>query len=184
MKTLLIAAAAALLLACGAAQTRGDAPGDGAARTAAPTQTAKPTKTAPATLGCLATAAPAGAGWIGIEAPNMMGALEDAVVAQIVSSCSQRFLKCYQDELAAHSAFHGEIDLTYTIGPSGEVEVAVVGRDTNPADGVGPCVAAAMKAVRFPVASDTTNVEQTFRFAEVEPLTAPAPTVKKKKKTR
>jgi hypothetical protein len=101
------------------------------------------------------------------EATNVLvkGALSKVAIRRVVRAHLDEVRHCYNQRLVRNPTLAGRVVVQFTIGPRGDVPVAVV-RESNLSDGsVGNCIAKAVKTWEFPAPEGGGNVVVSYPFA-------------------
>jgi hypothetical protein len=95
---------------------------------------------------------------------EVKGALDKDIIRRIVRAHINEVRYCYNQGLVRDPNLKGRVSVQFTIGPTGNVPVAVV-QETSLKDGsVGQCIAKAVKRWKFPKPEGGGNVVVTYPF--------------------
>ena len=95
---------------------------------------------------------------------EVKGAIDKDIIRRIVRSHINEVTHCYNQGLVKDPNLKGRVSIQFTIGPTGNVPVAVV-QETSVKDGnVGQCIAKAVKRWKFPKPDGGGNVVVTYPF--------------------
>lgn len=100
----------------------------------------------------------------------VLGAMDPDIIRQILRDHIPQFRHCYQKELdSSNDEVAGVIELNFTIGASGHVTDAGVGKKTNLIPSVKGCVINVLKGIKFPepLGGGTVEVKQPMNFYPV-----------------
>jgi len=84
--------------------------------------------------------------------------LDSRSVQRVLRTLSPEFRKCYNAALAEDPSAEGRLRLDVRIAPSGDVESVQATREGNLSPAVGHCVAAKLRAAKFPASGRRTSV--------------------------
>jgi TonB family protein len=92
------------------------------------------------------------------------GPLDKDVIRRVVRSHIVDVRRCYNQALVADPSLEGRVVVQFTIGPSGNVPVAVVGESTLGNTGVHRCIVNAVERWSFPQPEGGGNVVVSYPF--------------------
>jgi len=95
---------------------------------------------------------------------NVKGALDKDIIRRIVRAHINEVRYCYNQGLARDPNLKGRVSVQFTIGPSGQVPVAVVAENSLKDNNVANCVAKAVKRWKFPKPPGGGNAVVTYPF--------------------
>jgi hypothetical protein len=95
---------------------------------------------------------------------TVKGALDKEVIRRIVRAHINEVKRCYNGGLVRDPTLAGTVSIQFTIGPDGNVPVAVVDRDDLADRNVANCIVTAVKRWRFPAPVGGGNVVVTYPF--------------------
>jgi len=99
---------------------------------------------------------------IELELPS--GALDKDVIRRVVREHIGDVRACYSTGLERDPKLTGRVSIQFTIGPTGEVSLAVVQESSVKDPEVGRCITDAVKAWKFPEPEGGGNVVVTYPF--------------------
>ena len=97
-------------------------------------------------------------------AATVKGAIDKDTIRRIVRSHINEVSHCYNKGLVKDPELKGRVSIQFTIGPTGNVPVAVVQQSSVKDASVGQCIAAAVKRWKFPKPDGGGNVVVTYPF--------------------
>jgi hypothetical protein len=92
------------------------------------------------------------------------GAMDKDIIRRIVRAHINEVRYCYNQGLTKNPNLEGRVKVQFTIGPTGQVPVAVVSEKTISDNNVAQCIAKAVKRWKFPRPQAGGNVVVTYPF--------------------
>jgi len=95
---------------------------------------------------------------------EVKGAIDKDIIRRIVRTHINEVSHCYNQGLVKDPNLKGRVSIQFTIGPTGNVPVAVVQESSVKDANVGQCIAKAVKRWKFPKPDGGGNVVVTYPF--------------------
>lgn len=92
------------------------------------------------------------------------GEFDQGEVTRTIKGSQSAFKRCYETELKTNPALAGKVEIEFTIEQSGSVSKANVSENTSGSAGLGTCVAAAIKRLRWRQGPEGGSVTYRYPF--------------------
>jgi len=96
--------------------------------------------------------------------PSINGSLDDAVVRRVAGENRADLTRCYQMGLADDRALSGQVNIRFSIAPTGGVRAALLTNSTLENDDVETCILKEIELWVFPTPEDGDAVEVEYPF--------------------